>query len=1155
VRIERLHLERYGAFADRTLEFQADACLHVVLGANEAGKTSALHAIGDLLFGFEQRTSYDFQHEQKSLRVGARLRLCDGAALTIRRRKGNKNTLLDEEDKPLADDLLLPLLGSLTRATFFAEFGLTAAALRAGGRELLNTGGRLAETLAASSAQLSALTRLRAQLRQEADGLFGSRRAAGRDFYAALDRHQEAERRLRDAIVTAEAFANAERVVAEAKEKREALAQEHEGLSRDLSRRERAFRVWRKLDQLRRLREELAPLADLPPVSQESLKEWRDALQLQANAQQELARQQIEEMEAAEEIGALKIDAPLMERANEVEALRERLGEIRKAESDLPKRREAARAARDQLDGLARRLGAGSSDALIASQPTDAAIVRAEAAIDARSEGEKRLGAAQEAVLEAERRVQQLERREEQQKPSVDPAPFRRRIAAFGDLATDADRARRERLAHDHASAELFKEAEWLDPCPGTPDTLAGLALPDRARIEAFRRLFEGLEEAEKREAGEALRLEASFIEIEEELSTLRQTGETATRDELGRARGERDEAVARLRDRLDDNPSARRDALAALETANRWVDVVTNALLDDGARAARFANALERREKCLKEREERARAREDCAKRRRDASSEWRGLWATSGLEPCSPAEMLDWIDDARAILEERRRLGDTKLEIAELTQKLEENRAALMALVKDLGEDCHSALPIEALFKHARAALDRLMEEWSAAQGGIARTEEAKAEFARTRRHRDVAQTKLEQALADWSKAIAPLGLREGASPSEAKAALGVWRAVPAPRQALFFERHRVETMEADIASFEAAVDALISGAAPDLRGRPQRDALSALSARLAESQAAATKRSTLEENRRRREEARAKLVRHSESAEAALAAAREALGAADAADAATLQAGLDRLERRFAHASALGDAQRDLLESGDGHDEEKLRGEQAGFEFDALPGEIERAKIAVKKMVDEIALAETRLHEARRLRDALAQGRDAAGAAAEKAEAAAELLDISRRWLRRAAAARLASLAIERHRETTADPVIARASALFAAATDGAFQTLGVDYDDEDAPTLVGLRDSGQRVPLAGMSEGTRDQLFLALRLALLELRKAEPLPFIGDDLLASFDDERTRRALELLAQFGRERQAILFTHHRHVAEIASRMTDAKIDVVNL
>ncbi len=625
-----------------------------------------------------------------------------------------------------------------------------------------------------------------------------------------------------------------------------------------------------------------------------------------------------------------------------------------------------------------------------------------------------------------------------------------------------------------------------------------------------------------------------------------------ATREELSGARGEREEALARLRDAPEADPSVRRDALVAIEAANRRIDAITDALLDDGERAARFANAIERREKLVQERELRARAMDENAKRRRDASSEWRGLWSASGLEPRSPAEMLRWLDDAREILDKRSRLGEVKIELDGLDKKLEEYREALTALGKDLRENFDPALPIDALFKHATAAVDRLMEAWTAAQGGIARMEEAKTELARARRLKELAQAKLEQAQADWPRAIAPLGLREDASPVEAKAALKVWREVLEPRQTLLSERRRIETMEADIASFEAAVDGLVARAAPDLTGLAQRDALTALGQRLSASKEAATTRRTLEEKQRRREESRAKLLRRSESAASVLASAAEAL---DMGEPAALHAAIDRLDRRFDCETGLQEAHRDLLESGDGLDEAALLEEQAGFALDALPGEIERAKIAVKNMVDEIALAETRLHEARRKRDELAEGRDAAGAAAEKAEAAAEILDISRRWLRRAAAARLATLAIERHRETTADPLIARASLLFAAATDGAFQTLGVDYDEEDTPTLVGLRENGQRVPVAGMSEGTRDQLFLALRLALLELRKGEPLPFIGDDLLASFDEDRTRRALDLLAQFGRDRQAILFTHHRHVAEIASQMRDVKIDVVRL
>ena len=86
---------------------------------------------------------------------------------------------------------------------------------------------------------------------------------------------------------------------------------------------------------------------------------------------------------------------------------------------------------------------------------------------------------------------------------------------------------------------------------------------------------------------------------------------------------------------------------------------------------------------------------------------------------------------------------------------------------------------------------------------------------------------------------------------------------------------------------------------------------------------------------------------------------------------------------------------------------------------------------------------------------------------------------------------------------------------------------------------------------------MSEGTRDQLYLALRLAYLEdyAARSEPAPFIGDDLFLTFDDARTAHGLEALAALGGEIQPILFTHHRHVADLARDRLGAGVDVVHL
>ena len=129
--------------------------------------------------------------------------------------------------------------------------------------------------------------------------------------------------------------------------------------------------------------------------------------------------------------------------------------------------------------------------------------------------------------------------------------------------------------------------------------------------------------------------------------------------------------------------------------------------------------------------------------------------------------------------------------------------------------------------------------------------------------------------------------------------------------------------------------------------------------------------------------------------------------------------------------------------------------------------------------------------------------------------------------------------------------------RASDLFAQLTGGVFSGLAQTFDASDAAVLQGCRASGESVGMEGLSEGTRDQLYLALRLAYVEdfAARAEPAPFIGDDLFTSFDDQRTLNGLRALAATGDHVQCILFTHHGHVADLARTELGAGVDVVAL
>jgi len=89
-------------------------------------------------------------------------------------------------------------------------------------------------------------------------------------------------------------------------------------------------------------------------------------------------------------------------------------------------------------------------------------------------------------------------------------------------------------------------------------------------------------------------------------------------------------------------------------------------------------------------------------------------------------------------------------------------------------------------------------------------------------------------------------------------------------------------------------------------------------------------------------------------------------------------------------------------------------------------------------------------------------------------------------------------------------------------------------------------MGVRSSGQDVGVDGMSDGTCDQLYLSLRLASLEkhLQENEPLPFIIDDLLINFDDQRAEATLKLLSELASKTQVIFFTHHQHLVELATK-----------
>lgn len=1147
-----LLLERYGPFSDRILPFRPDARLHIVLGPNEAGKTSALSAIGDLLFGFPKRAEYAFLHSAKQLRVGAEIRLADGSQLCFRRRRGDKNTLLDFKDAPLDDGLLTPFLGALKRENFQNEFGLTAKALRNGGDELVKAGGHLTETLAATSAGLSALMHARARLEAEAETLFGTRRAAGKAFYAVLDRYDEADKQLRASIVTADALKDAEEKVSAAERACETLMTEHDHVGRDLARRQRAQRTRPKLLQLANMRSEGAAYADLPGVTVDQLAAWRSVLAQASEIERAIAEFDAGDAEDQTALAELAVDEMLLAEAGVAEALRERLGAVRKALTDLPKRQEAQRGARDMLAEDARRLGLGGLDNLLERQPTDPALAWVQDLMRVLRRAEDRLMEAEARLMQVRRDRAALEAEKPADQALDDPSPFRQRLDVFSDLPADADQLRRETAANAAEAASLIEDAAALDPCVGTPDELARKPLPDGAEIQAALATAEALAEQAKGLAAAKDAVAKALAAAEKEIASLSRTGAVVAREDLTQMRACRDNIFAELGLHLDGEAGARRRHFEALGAASESIDTVTDSLLSDAGCAARIEAARDRISEAQQERERLTAAEVALDLRREAFAAAWADLWTAARIAPKPPSLMVRWRERASEILLRRRRLADKQSATQALADKLAELEAPLQSLNVALGVAVDRALPIEVRYRALCAALDNMQSRWTQVREHILAYRNAEKSVLDAERVQAEALAEHEAKRSLWPDAVTAIGLAASASIPEAEAALAIWRDVVIRKETFNRESRSVDGIERDIAAFETDVAALAAAVAPDLAMRSGQEALNEITRRLVEARRMFDARESLRKSMAGRAAKRAAKAAAQKTIGAEIDNARKLLGLAEEV---SLAVALSRLERRQNLSDGIARLVHDLTEISDGQDESALRAEQNHHDPDALAGEIERLDLRYRQLVTDIAEATTLLYEAKKARDTLAEGRDAEELASAKTECAAELIAVSERWLARAAAARVAVRAVERHRATVQDPLVERASHLFAIATAGAFSGLAVDYDDADRPVIKGRRAKGGNVGVEHMSEGTSDQLFLSLRLALLELRTAEPLPFIGDDLLASFDESRVASTIELLADFGRTRQTILFTHHLHVAEIARARLHNDVDLIAL
>ncbi len=178
-----------GIFTDVSLNFRPDASLHVVYGENEAGKTTALNAIVDLLYGFGKFTNYDF-NILRALLVGATLENQAGETISSTGAKASKRLLPTVQERYSPMMRLAPYLGAIGEEAFKRSWGLSKDELRAGGEEMLKSEGEAVPAYLRRHLVSRVCFDFQKRLESEAASIFTPAKAQSRSFYQAHDRFE-----------------------------------------------------------------------------------------------------------------------------------------------------------------------------------------------------------------------------------------------------------------------------------------------------------------------------------------------------------------------------------------------------------------------------------------------------------------------------------------------------------------------------------------------------------------------------------------------------------------------------------------------------------------------------------------------------------------------------------------------------------------------------------------------------------------------------------------------------------------------------------------------------------------------------------------------------------------------------------------------------
>ncbi len=1137
MRIRRLDLTRFGRFTDHPLDFgspeDGKPDFHLIVGTNEAGKSTLTAAIVDLFFGIGQRSPYDFLHGYDTMQLGAALDLPSGTREVVRVKRGAR--LRDANGQAIDEGVLTAGLSGITREAYRMMFCLDEETLRLGGESILASQGELGQLLFSASAGLAGFGATLTKLQETADA-FHKARARSSELSTFKTRLDALKIRKDEINVLATTYAQL------VQDRDAAAAQYETSLAERGKSKLRLDEINRYLSALpdlaaaRALRQDLATLTDVPqpPAAWTGRLPELIAADSRLKAASEIASASVERIRR--ERDGIQLEQSVVEAGPAIDALH--TSEARYvAALDISKRQSELAVISGNLKTLAERLDRRDADPSKLVLPASL-VGKLRGLIDRRSGiHERRQSARREhnRASEADAAARQVL---EGFGPATPDEALVARLQLVLDQARASDHVARETSARRNVAQlreKLADQLSQLSPWAGEIDQLNAVRVPTVDQIEDWRGRAETIRQSLVTHGSEIESLTSTAIELSAKIDSIKAATGLVDHAAALASRARRDDAWL-SHHRAMDHATAE-----AFESALRQDDGITDAQLRQTSQAAELSQAVQG----MATASAKLKRFEDLHSRALDLKlvleRETAGALTAIGL----PADMrlaeLDrWLLRRLSVLDINAGLKSASTDLQAAQDDAAAQIERLTSALKIAGIASPDAA-FDSLLLSLQAIVDQQKKQRSDLANAAKAVETHSTELGARKRDLAEAQAIDDEWQRDWSTAVASCWLGEVPSPpgpDEINQILSLLAEIPpleAERESL---SHRIAAMQQDQEQFVQAVQS-IAGTLGLADTDDHLELAAGLRRRL--------ELARLNDQKRRSKQAdfdQAEIV-HREAMEGIALHQAEAstltsffgvgslLEVSAMIDQANRRSELERQlkllgERMTAACRSPLDAAEAILAD---LDQSQLETEAATLTARIDGQDREAHELHARHMQADHALA--------------AIGGDDAVARLdeERRTLLVELEEKAITFARRKLGIAAAHQALQIYRETHRTSMLQCASEAFQTITKGAYSGLKTQPSG-DKEILLGVMATGGSKLATDMSTGTRAQLYLALRIAgYHEFAKTRPsLPFIADDILETFDDFRSEEACRLLAEMAKTGQVVVATHHRHLIDIA-------------